>query len=151
MEKEINGTIYNTEQATLIAHDHYFDGHNWDRNGVNQYLYRTDSNEFFIHRISLWAGEPHDDIFPIDRDGAIGKYHTELSEHEVSVDEAFNLEKEDLLEKVYQDIGEHASRFFGPLSPREVGDVLQEIGAEMVGLHNYMEEMEAENIYENKR
>jgi hypothetical protein len=37
----INGIKYDTEKATIIAHDCYWDGHNMERHGRNTYLYKT--------------------------------------------------------------------------------------------------------------
>jgi len=37
----VDGKVYDTEKAELVAHDRYWDGHNWDRRGRNTYLYKT--------------------------------------------------------------------------------------------------------------
>ena len=41
MEQIINGLRYDTETAALVASDRWWDGHNFERNGRNTYLYRT--------------------------------------------------------------------------------------------------------------
>ena len=41
MEQMVNGLIYDTEKAARVASNEYWDGHNWDRDGRNTYLYKT--------------------------------------------------------------------------------------------------------------
>lgn len=41
MKQVISGIKYDTEKAVIIADDCYWDGHNWERNGRNTFLYKT--------------------------------------------------------------------------------------------------------------
>ena len=48
---------YSTVTATLIASDEYFDGWTWERNGRNQFLYRTPNGAYFTVSLTQWQGE----------------------------------------------------------------------------------------------
>ena len=41
MKKIIDRKQYDTETATKLADDRYWDGNNWERSGRNEFLYRT--------------------------------------------------------------------------------------------------------------
>ena len=88
MQRIIDGIRYDTEKATLIAHDRYWDGHNFERHGRNTYLYRTPNGRYFVHKMTLWQGE-RDTIEPVDADEARRLYERVLPEHEVEYEEAF--------------------------------------------------------------
>jgi hypothetical protein len=87
MAKVIGGKRYNTETATLIAHDAFWDGHNFERHGRNTFLYRTAKGAYFALHMTQWQGE-FDSIEPLDRDEAVELFEG-LQEHEVSWSEAF--------------------------------------------------------------
>ena len=93
MEQIINGLKYDTKAAVLLASDRWWDGHNWDRDGRNTYLYRTKACRFFLHRTSNWQGE-RDHIEPVGLEEA-KQYYEELTEHEMSYEEAFGVEPEE--------------------------------------------------------
>jgi len=93
MEQIINGLKYDTEAAALVASDRWWDGHNWDRNGRNTYLYRTKAGRFFVYRTSQWQGE-RDRIEPVGLEEA-KQYYEDLPEHEMSYAEAFGEEPEE--------------------------------------------------------
>jgi hypothetical protein len=93
MKKIIIGKLYNTDTATIIASDRYWDGHNWDRNGRNKYLYKTKKYNYFIYYTSRWQGE-RDDIIALDKTEAKELYE-ELPEHEVDYEDAFDEEVEE--------------------------------------------------------
>ena len=63
MEQIINGLKYDTEKAARVASNEYWDGHNWDRDGRNTYLYKTPNGR--------------------------KQYYEDLPEHEMSYAEAF--------------------------------------------------------------
>lgn len=87
MRQVVNGKLYDTEKAQLVAHDRYWDGHNWDRHGRNTYLYKTAKGNFFLHHTTLWQGE-RDYIEPVSKEEA--KYwYEQLPEHELEYEEAF--------------------------------------------------------------
>jgi hypothetical protein len=93
MKQIIDGRLYNTETATEVASDRYWDGHNWERHGRNMYLYKTRKGNFFTVRISLWLGEK-DTIEPIDTAEAKRLYE-QLPEHKLEYAEAFGAEPEE--------------------------------------------------------
>lgn len=84
----VEGKRYSVETATLIAHNVYWDGHNFERHGRNTWLYRTRSGRFFTVNRTQWQGES-DTLIPIDEDEARNLYENGLSEHSVSYEEAF--------------------------------------------------------------
>ena len=57
MQQIIGGEKYDTETADLVGSDLYWDGHNWQRYGVNTYLYKTKNGVFFLHKTTIWQGE----------------------------------------------------------------------------------------------
>lgn len=87
MVEVIGGKRYRTETATLIAHDAYWDGHNWERHGRNTFLFRTPRGNYFAQHQTCWQGE-RDRIEPLSRDEAIRLYE-ELPAKEVEFEEAF--------------------------------------------------------------
>jgi hypothetical protein len=87
MVEVIGGKRYRTETATLIAHDAYWDGHNWERHGRNTFLFRTPRGNYFVQHQTCWQGE-RDRIEPLGRDEAIRLYE-ELPVKELGFEEAF--------------------------------------------------------------
>jgi len=79
---------YDTATATLIAHDAYWDGHNFERSGRNTFLYRTPNGNYFEVTLSKWQGE-RDALTPVNLEEAIELYDGSLTEHEVSYQDAF--------------------------------------------------------------
>lgn len=79
---------YSVDVATLIAHDAYWDGHNFERRGRNMFLYRTPKGAYFTVTLTRWQGE-HDTLTPVTEDDAIRLYETTLTEHTVSYAAAF--------------------------------------------------------------
>ncbi len=57
MKQIINGKVYDTKTAELVASNDYWDGSNFDRNGRNAYLYKTSKGNYFVLRTSRWQGE----------------------------------------------------------------------------------------------
>jgi len=88
MQKIIDGIRYDTEKATLIAHDVYWDGRGMERRGRNMWLYRTPNGRYFIVTGTLWQGE-RDTLRPVDEEEARRLFETVLPEHEVDYEEAF--------------------------------------------------------------
>ncbi len=88
MIQVIGGKRYNTETATLIASDAYWDGHNFERSGRNTFLFRTAKGNYFIQVRTCWQGE-RDRLEPVSRNDAISLWENELPEHEVGFEEAF--------------------------------------------------------------
>lgn len=88
MNAIIDRKMYNTETATKLADDHYWDGSNFERRGRNQYLYRSPKGAYFTVTTTQWQGE-RDTLTPISLDDAIELYEGALSEHHVPYAEAF--------------------------------------------------------------
>ncbi len=84
----VGGLRYSTKTATLIAHDAWWDGSNFERSGRNTFLYRTPQGAYFTVTLSQWQGE-RDRLTPVHQDEAIQLYETSLSEHPVSYEDAF--------------------------------------------------------------
>jgi len=93
MQQIVNGLKYDTEKATLIASDRYWDGSNWERKGRNTYLYRTAKGNFFLHHTTLWQGE-RQSIEPISQSEAMS-YYEQLPERATEYKEAFGVEPEE--------------------------------------------------------
>ena len=89
MIRVIDGKRYNTSTATLIASDAYWDGHNWERRGRNEFLYRTQNANYFLFRMTQWQGEA-DSIEPLSESEAIHHFQN-LEEQEVTFEIAFPL------------------------------------------------------------
>ena len=87
MTRIIEGIRYDTEKATLIADDVYWDGHNFERSGRNTWLYRTPNGRYFTVTGTLWQGE-RDTLTPLDAEEARRLYER-LPEQEVDYEEAF--------------------------------------------------------------
>lgn len=79
---------YDTETATLIADDQYWDGHNFERRGRNTFLFRTPKGAYFTVSTSLWQGE-RDTLEPVTLEESMELFEKELPEHAVSFAEAF--------------------------------------------------------------
>jgi hypothetical protein len=79
---------YDVKTATLIAHDAYWDGHNFERHGRNCFLYRTPRGNYFTVNLTQWQGK-QDTLTPVSQDEAIDLYERVLSEHAEAYDVAF--------------------------------------------------------------
>ncbi len=93
MKQIIGRKIYDTEKAMEIASDRYWDGNNWERNGRNQTLYKTQNGNFFICNTTQWQGE-RDTIQPVSKEEAMELYES-LPEHAVEYKETFDVEPEE--------------------------------------------------------
>lgn len=84
----IGGKRYNTQTATLIASDAFWDGHNYERRGTNTFLFRTPKGRYFTQVRSQWEGADDGKLTPYCQEDAL-RLWGELREHEVSFEEAF--------------------------------------------------------------
>ena len=84
----VNQKRYSVATATLIAHNAYWDGHNFERNGTNTFLYRTSRGAYFVVTLTQWQGAL-DTLEPISQEEAIEEYEGALPEHVVPYSEAF--------------------------------------------------------------
>lgn len=71
----IDGRRYRTDKATLLAHDAYWNNHNWEQNGRNVFLFRTPNGNFFAQHQSVLPGES-DSIKPLTTDEAVDLYNS---------------------------------------------------------------------------
>ena len=81
------GLRYDTAAATLIAGDDWHDGHNFEREGRNRFLYRTAAGRYFLAYQSTRPGEP-DSVSPVNVDVAIAAFDA-LRQHRCTWEEAF--------------------------------------------------------------
>jgi hypothetical protein len=88
MSRIIEGRRYDTETATLLADNVYWDGHNMERSGRNAWLYRTPNGRYFTVSGTLWQGE-RDTLAPVSLEEARRLYENILPEHAVAYEEAF--------------------------------------------------------------
>ena len=88
MERIVNRTRYSVATATRLAGDDYWDGHNFERHGRNEFLYRTPKGNYFTVTLSQWQGES-DDLTPCTLEEAIDLYEGPLTEHYEPYDVAF--------------------------------------------------------------
>jgi len=87
MQAIINRRRYDTDKATLLAGDDYWDGHNWERNGRQTFLYRTPKGAYFAAYLTSWQGE-RDSLRPLDLEEALELYGR-LPERRVDFEDAF--------------------------------------------------------------
>jgi len=84
----INGKRYNTETATLLAGDDYWDGSNWERRGTNLFLFRTPKGAYFTQTRSQWQGSDDGALSAVDDDEAQRLFEG-LREKRVTFEDAF--------------------------------------------------------------
>jgi hypothetical protein len=57
MKQIIDGKLYDTTKARLVASDDYFDGNTYMRDGRNAHLYLTPRGNYFVCYTTVRAGE----------------------------------------------------------------------------------------------
>jgi hypothetical protein len=75
MTRVVGGRRYRTDTATLLAHDEYWNGHAYEQDGRNTFLFRTPNGSFFAQHQTLLpivTGE----IVPLDENEAMSLYHS---------------------------------------------------------------------------
>ena len=87
MEATINRVRYRVASSALLAHDRYWDGHNFERHGRNTFLYRSPTGRYFAVHLTMWQGE-RNRIVPLSEEDAYNLYER-LPEKELPVEEAF--------------------------------------------------------------
>ncbi len=93
MKQVVDGKLYDTEKADLVASDRYWDGSNFERSGRNTYLYKTAKGNFFLHHTTQWQGE-RESIEPVSIEEA-KEYFERLPEHELEYEAAFGEQPEE--------------------------------------------------------
>jgi hypothetical protein len=71
----VAGKRYHTDKATLIAHDAYWNGHSWEQDGRNTFLFKTPNGNFFAQYQTLLPGEINK-IAPLEINEAIALYQS---------------------------------------------------------------------------
>ena len=87
----IGGKRYSTDKSTLLAHDAYWDGKSEDRDGKNEFLFRTEKGDYFVqHRVNTAScfDAAHDWVEPVTETDAVMLYW-ELPERPVEFERAF--------------------------------------------------------------
>lgn len=86
----VDGRRYSTLTATLLAGDDYWDGHNFERRGMNLFLFRTPKGAYFTQTRTCWDGsQQHDGLLtPVTQADAIGLFES-MREQRVTWEEAF--------------------------------------------------------------
>jgi len=87
-EHIVNRTRYSVATATLISGNDYWDGHNFERQGRNTFLYKTPKGNFFFVNLTQWQGE-QDTIEPATLAEALEAYEEHLTEHRLAYADAF--------------------------------------------------------------
>ena len=59
MTKVIDGKKYSTVGLKPIASNDGCDGSNYEREGTNCFLFRTEKGAYFFQHLSQWANEPY--------------------------------------------------------------------------------------------
>lgn len=88
MSRIVGQKKYDVKTATLIADDVFWDGHNFERSGRNEFLYRTPNGNYFTVTLTQWQGE-RDTLLPISEAEAVELFEESLTEHYVKYAEAF--------------------------------------------------------------
>lgn len=88
MTRIVDRKRYDTKKASLIAHDAFWDGSNFERSGRNMFLYKTQNGSYFLVTLTQWQGE-RDSLEPVSQEEAIRLYEEALPEHEMPYEEAF--------------------------------------------------------------
>jgi hypothetical protein len=87
MKQIIGRTVYDTERATLLAGNDYWDGHNFERDGTNTYLYRGFNGRYFAVYLTQWE-DRSDTIKLLSQSEALDMYE-DLRETRADFDVAF--------------------------------------------------------------
>ena len=88
IKKIVNRLCYDSQKATVLASDCFWDGHNWERNCRNRWLMKSEGGRYFIVTATMWQGEG-DHIEPIEEEQVAISIYEDLPEHEVEFEQAF--------------------------------------------------------------
>lgn len=90
MVQIIDRVRYNTETATEICSDTWWDGHNHERSGTNTFLFRSPKGAYFFQHLTQWQGDS-DRLAPCSVDEAY-EFYEQCAAHQecnLSLEEAF--------------------------------------------------------------
>lgn len=93
MKRVVEGKLYNTETADVIADDAYWDGHNFERQGRNTYLLKTKKGNYCVVHLSMWETE-RNTLEPLTKEEAKERYES-LPEQVMEYAKAFDEEPEE--------------------------------------------------------
>lgn len=88
MVRVVDGLRYDTEKSYVVAHNVYWDGNNYERDGRNKWLYRTENGRYFVVTRTMWQGE-RDSLEPVSEDAAVDLYTHDLPQQSLSYEDAF--------------------------------------------------------------
>jgi hypothetical protein len=88
MDLVLDGRLYTTKQALLLAHDAGRDGVTWERAGRNTFLFRDPSGVYFAEQRTAWSLES-DYVEPLSA-GQARQLYDQLPLHEVDPGLAFS-------------------------------------------------------------
>jgi len=71
----VAGKRYRTDKATLVAHDAYWNGYNYEQGGRNTFLFKTPNGNFFAQNQTLLQGEINK-VTPLDINEALSLYQS---------------------------------------------------------------------------
>jgi hypothetical protein len=87
MSRVVGGGRYATGKSVCIADDEFWDGHSWQSQGRNTFLYRSPRGRFFVVNTTCWQGEC-DTLEPLSEEEAVELYEN-LPEQHVAYEDAF--------------------------------------------------------------
>jgi hypothetical protein len=81
---------YDTDKSDVVCGNDWWDGHNYERHGTNQFLFRTKKGNYFFQVLTQWQGSC-DELIPCSVDEAMEFYRICSSHHEerMTFEEAF--------------------------------------------------------------
>ena len=83
----VSGKRYNTETATVLASNAYWDGSNYERGGTNCHLYRTAKGAYFAGYSTQWQDcRPRIEVLTL---AEAQRLYEQLPEHAIEYEEAF--------------------------------------------------------------
>jgi hypothetical protein len=94
LKQIIDGKLYNTETADLIADNEFVDGNNRMSHGRATYLYKTKKGNFFSYHATCWQGE-HPYITPLSIDEAKQVYEELNDENAADYKAVFDVDPEE--------------------------------------------------------
>jgi hypothetical protein len=71
----VAGKRYSTDKATLVAHNAYWNGYNWEQGSRNTFLFKTPKGNFFAQYQTLLQGEINK-ITPLGINEALSLYQS---------------------------------------------------------------------------
>ncbi len=87
MAAVVDGHLCDTDGATLLAHDAYWYGYNFERPGRGTFLFRSADGQFFVQERSAWPLDG-DRLEPLSAQAAMRLYD-DLPVHEVELGAIF--------------------------------------------------------------